>query len=374
MNKMKYALITAMALFSGASLFADVDRSMEKNLAQVEYRTLPADYENLPFRETEKWNFGFRPYGAEAASVLWSDPKVIRSVSSGERVDEQHLATALYVSCDQYGLNILGYGALRDQKKMLEKGANLDNVYFECFFLPGDSDTPPVINYQPFGISTLYPYLGFKLSWMKQDRNNRDQFKDMRVEARLNSNGVVLRSMIPWHVIWDRLPVFPEKRDNFWRLSMIRWGGSNGRGETWGGRVHSQTKCGLIRMPDFTSAQKAAIMKTTLETLWTQYQNVKNSTPVNPAKTFPLNQYRKSIDSLPHTWMNVNEDPDFKENVLIPLIKDRDQIGAEFAKFDTMSVAEQQAFYLKNAPLLANFAYDVDEAYSKYLKTKMMKH
>lgn len=372
MNTVKYVfLAAAAALMTGTALSAQT--GMEKNVAQVEYRTLPADYENLPFRETAKWNFGFRPYGQEAASYLWSDPSVIRNVSSGEQADEQNLPTGMYVSCNRYGMTILGYGALRDQKKMLAKGGNLDNVYFEYFFLPGDSDTPPVVNYQPFGISTLYPYLGFKLTWMKEDRNNRDQFKDMKIEARLNSNGVVQCIFIPWHVIWDKLPVFPEKQDNFWRLSMIRWGGSKG-GETWGGRVHSQTKCGLIRMPDFTPEQKSEILKTTLEVLWTKYQNVKNSVGVNPNRTLPLDRYRKSIDALPHSWMNVNEDPVFKETVLIPLIRSRDAIGAEMADFDKLTLKEQMAFYRKNAPLLGNFHYDLDDACAGYLKNKMMKH
>ena len=127
-------------------------------------------------------------------------------------------------------------------------------------------------------------------------------------------------------------------------------------------------------MPDFTPEQKSEILKTTLEVLWTKYQNVKNSVGVNPNRTLPLDRYRKSIDALPHSWMNVNEDPVFKETVLIPLIRSRDAIGAEMADFDKLTLKEQMAFYRKNAPLLGNFHYDLDDACAGYLKNKMMKH
>lgn len=366
-------LLFAAAAAAGLAFPVAAIEDAGKNVADVEYRTLPTDFENLPARETSKWNFGFRPYGMEAASVLWSDPSVIRSVSMDDAGEGKDLPTAVYVSCDEFGLNILGYGATRSAAKQLEKGGDLDDVCFECFFLPGDSDTPPVVNYQPFCVSSLYPYDGYRLSWMKEDRNNRSQFDDMTVAVRRSAGGAVVRIHIPWHVIWDRLPVFAEKRDNFWRLSIIRWGGSRG-GETWGGRVHSQTKCGLIRMPSFTPEQEHAILKTTLEFLWSKYRLEKGRSGVAPAKTLPLDYYRKSIDDLPHTWMNFNEDPVFKEQILIPLIEERDAIGKKLAGFDAMTPAERRAFYLKNAPLLGNFHYDLEDASARYIKSKLMKH
>ncbi len=345
----------------------------EKNVAQVEFRAVPADYDQLPFRETAKWNFGFRPYDAESAAYLWSDPNVIRDVSSGSAVDEKHLATGIYVACDQYGMTILGYGALKKQENALNTGRGLENVFFEIFFIPGDADNPQIINYQPFGANSIFPHWRYKLSWMKQDRNNRLIFQDVKIDSRYNSNGAVLRLYVPWILYWDHLPVFCEKQDNFWRLSMIRWGGSHG-GETWGGRVHSQTKCGYIRMPDFTPEQTSAILKTTLLDLWSQYISVSRGTAVNPGTTGNvLNAYRKSIDHLPHSWMNVNEDMTFKTEILIPLIAERDKIGQGIARFDSMSIEEQKAFYKQNAALLANFQYDVDQAYAAYLKKQLMK-
>lgn len=359
----------AAAMLALPALFGQ----MEKNVAQVEYRTLPPDYEQLPFRESGKWNFGFRPYGAEAASVLWSDPNVIRNASAGDTLDDKHLITGVYVACDAYGFNILGYGALKSSAKALESGRNMESTRFECFFIPGDNDTQKIINWQPFGAGSIYPYWQYKLSWMKNDRNNRVVFDDMVLDARYNANGAVTRFYVPWLAYWDHLPVFCDKADNFWRLSMIRWGGSYGA-ETWGGRVHAQTKCGYIRMPDFTPEQASAILKTTLQALWGKYVSMKTDTAIDPGTTGKvLNDYRESIAHLSHSWMNMNEDEPFKSTVLTDMIKERDAIGKGIAEFDKMTLEEQKAFYQKNAPLLANFRYDAENAYAEYLKQQLMK-
>jgi len=341
-------------------------------VVNADFRALPADFENLPYRESAKWNFGFRPYGKEAAAVLWSDPNVIRDISIGEIVDEKHLATAVYASCDEYGFHILAYGAMKDSADALAKGNNPENIFFECFFIPGDADDPQIINYQPFGVRTVYPFWRFKVPWMRQDRNNRWIFDDMKVNVRKNRNGAVVQLSIPWDLYWDHLPVFQTKKDNFWRLSVIRWGGSFG-GETWGGRVHSQTKCGYVRMPDFTPEQQSKIMKNTLLTLWARFQKLKINDAYNPYITADLDAYRRSIDHLPHSWMNINEDPEFKKNVLIPLFEKCAAIGKGLAEFDKLPLEEQKAFYKANAPVIANFRYDIEEAYADYIREKLMK-
>ncbi|MBO5693974.1 MAG: hypothetical protein J6S98_01075 [Lentisphaeria bacterium] len=346
----------------------------DKNVAQVEYRVLPPDFEKLPVEETEKWHFGFRPYSAESASFLWSDPNVIRDVTSGADTSDKHLATGLYVVCNEEEFSFLVYGALRDNAAKLEKGQNAEELLLECFFLPGDADDPAIENYQHFGVTSQTPHLRWKLSWMKEDRNVRWMFDAMKVEPRYTSNGVVLRFSVPWEVLWDKLPVFSKKKDNHWRLSMIRWGGSQG-GETWGGVVHAQSRCGYLRMPDFTKEQQTAIMKTTLLKLWRQYQLCKNHTRNNPnlvPESVKTNRYRQSLAHFAHTWANVNEDRAFVDQWLKPAIAERDAIGKGLAIFEKMSLEEQKAFYLKNAPLLANFQYDIDDAYAAFCKAKLM--
>ena len=76
----------------------------EKNIISVEYRDLPANFEQLPRTEPQKWNFNFRPYGAMAASVLWSTPSC--SACDGYE-DAQGKSHRVYVCCNAEGLNLL---------------------------------------------------------------------------------------------------------------------------------------------------------------------------------------------------------------------------------------------------------------------------
>ncbi len=370
MKKHFFSTILTTAVLTFSAAFAG-----EKNVADAEFRTLPPDFENLPARESAKWNFGFRPYGKESSDFLWSDPNLIRDVTSGGKADAKKLPTGLYVSIDEYEISFLVYGALKDSAEKLGKGLAGEELLLECFFIPGDADDPQIINYQHFGVSSVYPPVPrWKLSWMKDDRNVRNFLDDMLIVARPNKNGTVVKFSVPWVKYWDHLPIFSDKENNnIWRLSVIRWGGSSG-GETWGGNVHAQSRCGYIRMPDFTPEQQTLMMKTTLLKLWDMYQKTKSGVRIAPGKVpDKVNYYRKSISHLPHSWMNVNEDREFVNTVLKPLIASRDAIGAELSSFEKMPLAEQRAFYLKTAPLLGNFHYDVDEAYGAYLKNKLMK-
>ncbi len=363
------------SVITAASLIAITAFGGEKNITDVEFRTLPPDFENLPQRESEKWHFGFRHYGKESSDYLWSDPNVIRDVTTGNKADVKKLATAIYVSMDEHEISFLTYGALKDNSEKLGQGKSTEELMIECFVLPGDADDPQIVNYQTFGVSSVYPPTPrWKLSWMKQDRGVRDYISTLNITAHPNSNGMVVKFSIPWVKYFDHLPIFSDKEDNnIWRLSIIRWGGSSG-GETWGGNVHSQTKCGYIRMPEFTDAQATLIMKTTLLKLWDVYVSAKNQVRVIPGKVlaYNLNYYRKSINHLPHSWMNMNEDREFANTTLTSLIASRDALGKEIADFETKPLDEQKAFYKKVATLIGNFHYDVDEAYGEFLKNKLM--
>ncbi len=348
----------------------------EKNITDAEFRTLPPDFENLPQRESEKWHFGFRPYGKESADYLWSDPNVIRDVTAGNKADTKKLATGIYVSVDEHHFSVLTYGALNDNRTKLGKGEGTEELFLECFVLPGDADDPKILNYQCFGVASSYPPKPrYKLSWMRDDRTVRNFVDSLDIVSHHNANGAVIKFSIPWVKYFDHLPIFSDKENNnIWRLSVIRWGGSAG-GETWGGTVHAQSKCGYVRMPTFTPAQETLIMKTTLLKLWDIYVSTKNYVRISP-RVVPkdnLNYYRKSINNLPHSWMNMNEDREFANTILTDLIASRDALGKEIAEFETKTRDEQKAFYKKVAPLLGNFHYDVDEAYGQFLKDKLMK-
>ena len=255
----------------------------EKNSLNVEYRDLPSNYETLLRLEPGKWNFNFCPYGADSASVLWSDPIMQRDAMSGENTGDK-APTALFVTCNEEGFTLLVCSIEPTLKGNLEKGAALPSSQLECFFAPGDSDTSKIEHYYQFICSATELKAAGVYPWFVEDRSFRTIEGQMQLDSRPLPNGNVVRVFIPWSALFDRLP-FLTKRDNFWRLSVIRW--APGGGQTWGGVVHAATSAGYIRFPDFTEAQKTAIRKTVLLKGWTAYQNLANSTAISLAKATP---------------------------------------------------------------------------------------
>ena len=338
----------------------------EKNILAVEYRDLPANFEQLPQTEPQKWNFNFRPYGAMAASVLWSDPIMQRDVMAGEGAEGKE-PTALYVCCNAEGLNVLVYAIESQMTASLEKGQALPTSTLECFFAPGDADTSQVEHYYQFMCKATAPRLLGVYPWLMEDRSFRSIEPYIHIDARTLENGNLIRIFIPWEPLFDRLPLDPAKRDNFWRLSVIRWAATNA--QTWGGVVHAANSAGYIRFPDFTDEQKRDIRLTVLRQAWTRYKNLATGTAVNPAKTSERTEpfYAETLGKLPQSFKNVNEDFGFRRAWLDNAIRERDALGAPLARFGSLKPAEQAVFYAEAADKLFNFGYDLEQAYGDYL-------
>ncbi|OGV52346.1 MAG: hypothetical protein A2X49_08295 [Lentisphaerae bacterium GWF2_52_8] len=366
---MKKYIKTSIVAFAAALLMAPSLRA-EKNMLDVEYRDLPANYEALLQQEPGKWSFNFCPYGGDSAAFLWTDPILQREAVSGESVGDK-APTALFVSCNQEGFTVLVFAGEPKFKECLEKGSTLPASRLECFFAPGDADTSKIEHYYQFICSATEKVEGI-YPWLVDDRSFRSIEGHLQIDSHTLPNGNMVKIFIPWAPLFDRLP-FSEKRDNFWRLSVIRWASSGG--QTWGGVVHAANSAGYIRFPNFTDEQKTAIRKTTLLKAWTAYQKLANSTEVSPKKVPPRKEeyYVKTIATLPHTYMNVNEDFGFREAWLEKAIAERNALGAGIADFDKMSQAEQEAFYKKASDMLFNFGYDLDSAYAEYLNSKIFK-
>jgi hypothetical protein len=342
----------------------------EKNIIAVEYRDLPAHFESLPQDEAPRWNFNFRPYGAMAASFLWSDPIMQRSVMTGDTAGDKE-PTAIYVCCNAEGFTVLVYAIENKMQANLEKGLSLPSSTLECFFAPGDADTAKIEHYYQFMCQATEPKLVGVYPWLMEDRSFRGIHDDIRIDAKTLANGNLIKIFVPWAPLFDRLPLTPAKRDNLWRLSVIRWASSGA--QTWGGVVHAANSAGYIRFPAFTDAQKTAIWKTNLLKAWTRYKNTVSDASVNPGKTFERLEpfYVETLAKLPQTFKNVNEDFGFRRAWLEPAIQTRDALGAGIAAFDTLSQTDQEAFYAKAADLLFNFSYDLDQAYGDYLAAKL---
>jgi len=369
------AIVGASCLLTACSTAADhqfeVVENSQKNVLNVEWRTLPPDYETLAAKESEKWNFNFRPYGQEGSSMLWSDPNAIRAVMQGEAA-EKSFPTALYVAADERELSVLIFAAMKEGavKDGLMKGDSVPEFHGECFFLPGDADNPQILNWQPFG-PTSKPGYDYSLSWMKWDRDNRDLIGSMTLDARRVPTGVVMKIAIPWVVLYDQLPFLNGKKDSFWRFGLMRWD----TGVTWGGVVHQQLAPGYFRF-NLTDEQKTKLMKSILITCWKRYLDTRNMHEINPGKVSGRgNTYRnRTMEANPHSYMNVNEDWGFRDAWLEKAIKERNELGKGIADFEKMSMDEQIAFYRKATRLLYNFKIDIDEASGNYYKAQIMKH
>lgn len=340
----------------------------DRNVLDVEYRTLPADFETLPAREPEKWNFNFQPYGKSSAEMLWTDPIVRRAAVAGDAAGASAAPTALYACCDDEGFTLLVLAVETGLREALAQGRPAPRSTLECFFQPGDSDSSDLEHYYQFLCETREPCLKDILPWMTEDRSFRSIEGALQVTARELPHARVVRIRVPWEPLFDRLP-FSRKADNLWRLSVIRWAASGG--QTWGGNVHQQTSCGYLRFPDFTPGQRAAMMRHCLGRAWDRYQAVLAAKDVSP-DFVPLGGRQRPpffLDALarsPHTFVNVNEDAAFRAAWLDGAVAARNALGAGLAAFDTLPPAEQAAFYARASDMLFNFRYDIEQAYGAY--------
>jgi len=337
----------------------------EKNVYDAKFRNLPDDYTKLLQTEPESWDFRFRPYGASEAAFLVSDPTLQRDVQSGKNIEKQR-PTSFNFSCNEKGFSILVFSAEPSLGEAMGKGAAVPGDSLELFFCPGDADQSKIEPYYQFIIDQIKGELT-DYPWQIEDRNFHRILGYVQNETRIIANGYVTKIFIPWELLYDRLP-FSDKKDNFWRLSVIRW--ASGGGQTWGGFVHEANRAGYIRWPDFTQEQKFAIYETVLNKAWQKYQSL--LVKVNPALVPDMKEPYRHPDNAPRSYMNLQEDRIFVEEFLKPMIEERNAMGKNIATFKELPAAEKEELY-SHVDKLMNFNYDVDEACASYLKAKLFK-
>ncbi len=360
----KRIVVFAALCAAAAPLAAQEDG---KNLYDVTFRSLPADVTALPAAEPETWNFNFRPYGD--SGLLWTDPILQREATSGEAAGEKP-ATAINVTCDADGFTLL-FLCVEPQLATAYANTNaFPSPKIEFFFTPGDADTPKIEHYYQ-----MY-YSGGKLDeypWLTKGRDFRTCLPYTAFREYVMKNAILVRVNVSWEPLFDRLPIFPAKRDNFWRLSVIRWGAVN---QTWGGVVHQANQAGYIRWPAFTDAQKTAIMKGLLKKGWMSFtkqsEDASFTTDRGWRGVVPLKApFREAEDKAdPRSYVNYNEEPGFRP-ILESLTDARKALAPTIGKFESLPMAEQEAFYKKASDMLFNFRYDVEEAYAKFLEKQL---
>jgi len=346
-----------------------------KNVYDVRFESLRGDYENLLKADAASWDFNFRAYGNTGELV--SDPAIVRDVSEGKVVKGQ--PTAVRVSCDEDGWSFLVFCAEPEAETVMADGNALPMPRMELYFMEDDTDNEK----PPFYWQFYKNGLKFEqYDWPVNDRRWRFLKPYVRQGEHRIPNGYVFKMDIPWEGLWDRLPIFSDRMDNFWRLQVIRWAGAGG--QTWGGGVHEPSRAGYIRWPAFTDAQKTEIMRRLLEKAWSQFNTLLDSSEFSVKATGPsysLNTGYVRTEPYavarvkregPRTYVNYCEDPDFRPT-LEKLVAEAKAYGKGIAAFAQMDPSAQVAFYREASEALFNFRYTVEEAYAKVLRTKFTK-
>lgn len=361
-----FAFITVLTFLACATTLAAEDG---KNIYDVKFGSLPADVTTLPAEHPEDWNFSFRPYGS--SDMLWTDPILQRDVTSGASVGDTP-ATALNVTCDKDGFTLL---VLCVEPALAGAYANTNKFpspSIEFFFSTGDADTPAIKHYWQM------IYNNEKINefpWLVENRGFRTVNAYTTCREYVTDKAILVRINYSWEPLFDRLPIFHSKKDNFWRLSVIRWGALS---QTWGGTVHQASQAGYIRWPEFTDAQKTAIMKGLLKKAWVSFGAV--SSEVNMKATsdwsgvIPLKApFREAEDKAdPRSFVNYNEDATFRPT-LQKLTDECKAFAPGIGKFESMPIDEQIEFYKAASDKLFNFRYDVEDAYTKHVQDKLFK-
>ncbi len=367
--KRKISILAGLCV-GAAALLSAADNPNGKNYVDVEYRSLPADYWNLLTLEPGKWNSNFRPYDPQSAAMLWSDSTLQRSVALD--ADESKTAlTAILATCDDAGFTILVYAGEPRQQDELSAGNSRPNSMLECFFQPGDADSSDFSHYYHFLCQATAPYVYGVFPWLMEDRTFRTVKGWLTVDSHTTRQGNMLLIRTPWEPLFDRLPFFTDKKDDIWRLSVIRWASTGG--QTWGGNVHQQTTAGYLRFPKFTEVQQTAIMKHVLLGGWDRFQNTLSQAkysldllPVNSMK-----HYVRDLNRLPHTFLAIAEDKEFRDIRMKPMVEERKALGKKIADLETLPFAEQIAFYKKASDMLYNFEYELQSAYGDWQKDQI---
>ena len=333
-----------------------------KNVYDIRFAPLPSDFSTMLRDAPDEWNFNFRPYGA-SSEWLWSDSNVRRDAAADGKLSDRRI-TALRVSCDEQGFDVLMYGCEPSLSDYLSKTNDYPYQSIEYFVAPGDADEPGV--QQRF---MCYYGDGENREYENREPDRQFRLAKPTVSETALANSVVVRISYDWANFWNRLPLFSDRVDNFWRLSLIRWVEG---GLTWGGTVHQNSQAGYIRWPDFTPAQRTAILKTTLEKGWREFRKLVQTNPISVDKVTAnwllATEMRRKLD--PRSFVNMNEDPDFRET-LVRMIAERQALAPEIARMGEMSRTEQDAFYARASELLFNFPWALQEAYGEYQRNRL---
>ena len=299
----------ALAMAGCATATNGVQGPAGKNVYDVKYAPLPGNYAMMLKNAPDEWNFNFRPYGA-SSEWLWSDSNVRRDAAADGKLSDRRI-TAIRVSCDEQGFNVLMYGCEPSLSEYLSKTNDYPYQSIEYFVAPGDADEPGV----------QQRFMCFYGNGENREYENREPDRQFRLAKPVVSetaleNSVIVKISYDWA--------------NFWNL------------------------------------------KTTLEKGWREFRKYTHTNPISiglvTANWLPSTELRRKLD--PRSFVNMNEDPDFRPT-LERMILERQALAPEIARMDKMTREEQDAFYAKASEMLFNFPWALQEAYGEYQKNRL---
>lgn len=374
---MRYFSIAAVIAVLAAASSArgqDAPKNNAKNIYDVRWEAVPEECGQLLENDIEGWDFNFRPYGR--TSDLWTDPNIVRDAGASE--DQARRLTGIRVSCDADGWGFMVFCAEPGKSAAIAATNAPPYPSLELYFCENDSDNANIAEYwQILYMNGLFR----EIQWPVSGRYWRTILADVRHEIREVKDGYIARVVIPWRIFWDRLPIFTEKKDNFWRFGAMRW--SSG-GLTWGGVVHEPDRFGYIRWPEFTKEQKTEIMARILNRGWFEYKSFCSQAVYDTSRKGPGGHSKAPyVRTEPYavsaieedgarTYALVSEDP-VARPVLEKLRGEVDAFAPGIARFREMAFEEQVSFYREASRRLYNFRYDIADALGKIRRDKIMR-
>lgn len=312
--------------------------------------------ENLPFgvsawSQSERVRKGigkesrFAPYEKGTAADLANDALVER----GGEAENDPRETSFWQAYDDKGW----YFYIESKEPLVKDLLNrlLDPLSparkesYEVFFAPGLNDVP---YYQIF----INPYLDQAefYDWAMPHADYRSLKKDTRVESLPLADGVGTFVFVPWHLLYERVPL--DGGD--WRFNLIRWMPfAKAGGVTWGGRVHETGQFGRVHFEKPTKAQREAIERRLLQYAWFKFLAT-------------AGQVRKFVG-----WEDAHVgDPEFYETVLAPEIARLKAIGEKWGDPDqwTSAQVKEGLVHLKD---FMEFDYKTSALRTKYLEDRL---
>lgn len=238
----------------------------------------------------------FGPYDTGSAEQLTNDALVDRG--AGEAVQADARETAFWQAYDEKGWYIYIeskeplIGDLLNQ--LIDTRSAGHKESYELFFAPGLTRVP----YYQLYITPYQNQVKF-FDWGMPHTGYRSLQNDARVESLPLKDGVGTFVFIPWHLLYEHVPLNGDD----WRFTIIRWMPfAKAGGMTWGGQVHETGRFGLAHFEKPTPEQRHAIESRLLQYAWYKFQ----------ATSDQLREYWSD----PHIG-----DPAFYEKVLVPEIE-----------------------------------------------------